>query len=518
MKMGSGRSADEHLVIHPAPVEEEPATDYVVAVNGRSVPTHRARVSAHPLNQPWPGYQRPKEQTEIASFASWDMTEPVEVSVISGRPPRDVRVRPSSRGVKPVVEGNSIRFTVEKPGQHTVEVNGTHHALHLFANPREDASPGESDPGVRYFGPGVHCPGLIRLESNQTVYLAGGAVVYGAILAEKAENIAILGRGILDGSKFDRLDGLTGLVCLYDCDNVRLEGVTLRDSGTFTVAAVASRRVRVRNLKVIGNWRYNADGIDFINCRNCSVEDSFIRAFDDCIVLKGYEKFGSFIYPLRLLDNKWDGTFTVDGVTSRPFAEWQRSMGAYACDVAVPISDISARRCVVWNDWGKALEIGIETVVSGIKDVIFEDCDLIHVSGVAMDVTTHDRARCENILFRDIRVELDDDFTRPILQLRKDQVYEVEPDDDHSPLLINLEVGTGYCTVDPVRGSIEGVRFQDVEVTSRRAPPSRINGHDAEHMVRRVSNENLRVNGKTVTSLEAGAITVNEFVKNISIR
>jgi len=398
-------------------------------------------------------------------------------------------------------------------------VNGLHHALHLFANPPEKEIPAATNPNVRYFGPGVHCPGVIRLESHQTVYLAAGAVVYGAILAEKAEHVAILGRGILDGSKIDRLDGLTALLCLYDCTSVRIEGITLRDSAVFTLAAVNCRQVDMRNIKILGAWRYNSDGIDFVNSRHCRVEDCFIRAFDDCIVFKGYEKFGSFIYPLQLFDNKWDGSFTVDGTTSRTFAAWQRSMGTYACEADQPISDIQVRRCVVWNDWGKALEIGIETVVEEIRDILFEDCDLIHVAGVAMDVTTHDRAWCKNIVFRNIRVELDDDMTRSLCLERNQHGYELLPRDrDSLPYLIRLEVGTGYCVVDPGRGSIEGVRFQNIAVTSRWMPRSQIHGYDASHLVQRVEIENLRLNGNMVTDLAAGNFERNEFVKDIVVQ
>lgn len=513
--MKSGASG---LTIYPIPVEEDPATDYTLTVNGRPVITHRARVSAHPVNKVWPGCQRSKVQTEIASFASWDMSEPVEVSILSRRPVRDVRVRPSSAGITPRVEGDQIRFAIAKPGQFTVEVNGTHNALHLFVNPTEDAAPDPKDRAVRYFGPGVHCPGIIRLESNQTVYLAAGAVVYGAILAEKAANITILGRGILDGSKFDRLDGLTALVCLYDCDRVRLEGITLRDSAVFTITPIACRRVNLSNIKIIGNWRYNSDGINFINCRECNVEDSFIRTFDDCICLKGYEKFGAFVYPLQLLDNKWDGSFTVDGKNSHSFGEWQRRLGAYACDVSKPISGIQVRHCVLWNDWGKALEIGIETITEEISDILFDNCDIIHVAGTAMDVMIQDRARCKNILFRDIRVEFDDDFPRSLCLEQNQHHYELQTRDNTPPFLVTLEVNTGYVTVDTVRGHIDDVRFENIEVASRWMPRSRIHGYDAEHLVQRVRIENLCINGQKVTSLEAGGFKLNEFVKDISLK
>ena len=145
--------------IHPIPVEEDASLDFVLTLNGAPAPLHCARVSAHPLNQVWPGYQRPKSQTELASFASWDQTGPVEVVAVSARPVQTVQVRPAAAGIVPEVEGDTIRFTVARPGQYTLEVNGSAQALHLFANPPEENIPDPGDPTVRYFGPGVHCPG-----------------------------------------------------------------------------------------------------------------------------------------------------------------------------------------------------------------------------------------------------------------------------------------------------------------------------------------------------------------------
>jgi hypothetical protein len=39
--------------------------DYTLTVNGHPMFVHQARVSSHPLNQVWPGYRRPLEQTEL---------------------------------------------------------------------------------------------------------------------------------------------------------------------------------------------------------------------------------------------------------------------------------------------------------------------------------------------------------------------------------------------------------------------------------------------------------------------
>ncbi len=434
---------------------------------------------------------------------------------VSARPVQTVQVRPTAAGIVPEVEGDTIRFTVARPGQYTVEVNGSAQALHLFANPLEEDIPDPRDPAVRYFGPGSHCPGLIRMESGQTLHLAAGAVVYGAVLAEKAEHIAIRGRGILDGSRFDRMD-LTALVCLHDCADVRLEGVVLRDAGVFTVAPIACREVHVRNVKIIGNWRYNSDGIDFMNCRDCSVEDSFIRTFDDCLCFKGYANFGPFIYRLQLVNGQWDGSFTVDGATRRSFAELQRELGIYPTGRAA-VEHIRARRCVLWCDWGRALEIGAETAAETIQDVRFEDCDIIHVADVALDIQNCDRTECRDIHFRDIRVEMDDALWRPMLQTQPDQRYTAASD-GYLPALIVLENKQGYASFDAERGWIRDVHVENIAVTAPAMPPSRLTGCDAEHAVEGVTITNLRLNGLLVASLEAGGFASNEFVGNVTLR
>jgi len=502
---------------HPAPVEELPAEDFQLTVNGQPVFVHQARVSACPLNQFWPGYQRPLEQTEIASFASWTMDAPVELSLVSSREIKDVRVRPRSSGIVPQVQGRTITFAVDKPGQFTVEVNGTHHALHLFANPPEQNIPDPGDPQVRYFGPGVHCPGLIVLDSNQTVYIADGAVVYGAIFAVKANNITICGRGILDGSKCDRFD-IFGLISFHACSDIRIEGVTLRDSSLWTVVPMACRNIHIHNVKLIGHWRYNSDGIDFVNCQDAVVENSFIRSFDDSVVLKGYKIWEPFIYRFQIVDDKWP--FSVDGVKpSASFYKLQQLRFGLFPSNAAAITNIQVRRCVIWNEWGRALEIGAETAADEISGILFEDCDIIHTTHVAMDIQNCDRALCRNIIFRNIRVECDDDLSLPIMQSAKDQKYQVAPSEPYQPHLIVLENVKSSVSFDlDQRGRIEDIQFKDITVTAHDMPPSRLSGFDADHLVQRISIENLRVNGQPVATLKDGCFTTNEYVRDITFQ
>lgn len=51
------------------------------------------------------------------------------------------------------MKGDIIEFKLTKPSQFVVEVNGYHHALHVFANSIEDYNIDKEAPNVQYFGP-----------------------------------------------------------------------------------------------------------------------------------------------------------------------------------------------------------------------------------------------------------------------------------------------------------------------------------------------------------------------------
>ena len=47
--------------------------------------------------------------------------------------------------------------------------------------------------------------------------------------------------------------------------------------------------------------------------------------------------------------------------------------------------NIDVADCVFWNaEWGNALEIGFELRTDEIRDIVFEDCDVIHVEDGAV--------------------------------------------------------------------------------------------------------------------------------------
>ena len=453
--------------VWPAPAEETLCADYSLRVNGLAVPVYSCRVSAVPINQVWPGYQRPLDQTELAGFAHWGMTGPVTVEVTAKRPFTNAVVRPGARGIQPAVNGQRVTFTLAKPGQLTLELNGRHHALHLFADPPEPAAPKPDAPGVRYFGPGVHRPGKIQLKSGETLYVAGGAVVYTAVEARGATGARILGRGIIDTSGYDRDKG-GGCVRLTDCSDVKIEGVILRDPDVWCLSAFGCRNLEIANVKLIGLWRYNADGIDLCNCQNASVRDSFVRAYDDAIVLKGLN---------------WGKS----GFQDRP------------------VRTVRVERNVLWCDWGRALEIGAETSAPEFADIVFRDCDVIRTTHIAMDIQCGDRALVHDVRYENIRVETDDVSPSPKMQASRDERYVENPADTYVPNLLVIIIAKNFYSQDTERGAVRDISFKDISVTGRRAPRSFFQGLDAQHGVQDITIENLRFNGKpAATAAEAG--------------
>jgi hypothetical protein len=494
------KSRSARVVNWAAPAGERLYEDYTLRVDGQAVPVYSCRVSAMPFNQVWPGYQRPIDQTELAGFAYWGMSGPVSVEVISKRPFNSVAVRPSSRGIRPTIKGQRITFQLSRPGQFTVDLDGTHHALHLFADPPEVDIPKPADPSVLYFGAGVHRPGKIQLKSGQTVYVAGGAVVYTAIEGRGVSGIRILGRGIIDTSEFPRGQG-GGSIHLEDSSDARIEGVIIRDSDVYGVSAFGCRDIVISDVKLIGFWRYNSDGIDMCNTQDVTVRDSFIRSFDDSMVLKGVKGRSGGARPL-------------------PGQSYDE----------LPVRNIQMSGLVIWCDWGRALEIGAETSAPEMADVVFRDIDVIRNTHIAMDIQHSDRAAIHDIRYEDVRVEVDDFNPLPLIQNQPGEKYNPHSQASaaacggcatlathagYIPNLFVIVIHPTAITRDREAGTVRGIIFKDISVTGRTMPPSAFTGLDATHDVRGVTIENLRFNGRPIINAGDAGLEIRAYAQDV---
>jgi polygalacturonase len=203
--------------------------------------------------------------------------------------------------------------------------------------------------GTVYFPAGKYLTGSIHLKSNITILIDAGAELHFSdnfddylpmvksryegvdvtsfsplFYAYKAENIAIMGRGIIDGhgkkwwdfvegykedqprSKWQvTFDGLNKDILLPDdpkqmkrgflrppfiqpmfCKNVLIEGITIRNSPFWTVNPEFCDNVTVHAVTINNPHSPNTDGINPESCSNVHISNCHISVGDDCITIK----------------------------------------------------------------------------------------------------------------------------------------------------------------------------------------------------------------------------------------
>lgn len=459
----SGSLLAQQLVTYPAPDSASRAADFTMTVNDQPVFVYDNAVSA---------------------MASFSFQGTVTVEITSTHDLRWVDIRPRQAAIAIKVTSNKIIFKLDKPGQFSIERNGEHsRPLYLFAAPLEKDVPQPEAANVRYFAPGkIYDVGTLTLQSDETLYIAGGAIVRGNIEATDAKNIKIRGRGILDASE------LKGgrLVRLWRCQNVEIEGITILNSPGWTLVLLDCNDVKIHNMKQV-SWRNGSDGIDLVGTSQVRISDCFLRNNDDNVVIKSYR-----INPKTYYSQPGQGR---------------------------DVTDIVLERCVVWNmPWGNALEIGFELRCQTVSDITFRDCDLIHIErGAALSIHNGDAATVENITYQNIRVE---DAPHKLIDLAVfwSQYSTDRPANNeertrqymHGAWDGVLRVPSGQEAIyAPRRGRIRNILFRNVAVTDGQFPYSILYGFDAQHQVENVRFENLTILGKPIRSAEAGHFSID---------
>lgn len=256
-------------------------------------------------------------EEQATSWTSFSFSGSVTVKVTNSKPFASARVLPSSAGITPRVDGNTVVFTLRKPGQFAIDFCSTGSScseendtdltnpMLVFANPMEADAPrpsetdvlrvapglsvptGEAMPQLKafqstlFFGPGVYDlgPTPVTVAANQTVYIAGGAYVKGFFaVAPGAARWSIRGAGILSGEsllKAQCVDTKSGCPPMISGPNERrgvVEGITLINSPLYNIALGGYNKTfksgldntgienTVNNVKII-SWAGNGDGI-----------------------------------------------------------------------------------------------------------------------------------------------------------------------------------------------------------------------------------------------------------------
>ncbi|MGA8116488.1 MAG: hypothetical protein WCA46_22765 [Actinocatenispora sp.] len=414
------------LSLYPGPAGVPASNQYSVTVDGQPSFVYRSLAAKHDTNR--------EADTSWTSF-SFAGAVTVRVTALAQSGLTGCMVRPGSAAITTSYANNTCTFTMAQPRNVSVEFdpnihNPIAHPMLVFGNPPEnDVPPATGDPNVLYFGPGVHQIGSGNvLHSDETVYLAGGAWVEGAFIANgPVDNVTIKGRGVLDGLFMDTGNQDTnknqpGMIDIADqsSQNLLVEGITLVNSPRFNVRALA-KYTTIENVKTM-SWWYSTDGM--VAGNTALVENNFVKSNDDSIKV-----------------------FWGDEVVRRNTV-WQLENGA-------PFM-------ISWN-----LEIDPSNVHVYDDDVIHAEHYQIQKSAVFRSL--HAGAGTPNrYLFENIRVE-NANWRLFYLAVENNKWYD--------PTL-------GY-------GEIDQVVFRDIHAQTTFTHPSVLQGIDGTHKVRDVNFVNV---------------------------
>ena len=255
---------------------------------------------------------------------------------------------------------------------------------------------------------GDYSLGMIQLKDHVTLYLEAGATLSliqdggqfpqgrrALVFAENATNIAVTGRGTLDGlaqyefipmrgvdpeiaqeiaiaraagvdmRRYYRVGVQAYMFILNHCRNVLLRDISIVHSPLWSVRLNDCDRVQVDGVRIYSDLEkgVNADGIDIVSSRNVTIANSIIETADDAIVLKAIARNGQ---PAR------------------------------------PTENVTVTNCVLTSS-STALMIGTETEAD-IRHVLFTNC-VIRNSNKGFGINVQDGAVVSDIIVSNLTIE-----------------------------------------------------------------------------------------------------------------
>lgn len=257
----------------------------------------------------------------------------------------------------------------------------------------------------------------ITLYDNITFDIEAGATLFvdlqnpnfkgeGFICAYNAKNITVKGNGVIDGQakyvwadyKNDdveisneveiarkagielkrsyRVGNTAFTFLLKGCKNIRIEGVTVRNSSSWCMKIWGSDRVTVEGVTINSDQKMgvNSDGIDIDSTRNVHIYGCNITTGDDAICIKsGTSEYLATNHVYQPLGNSY------------------------------PSGNIVVDNCILSSS-STALMIGTETY-SDIRHVIFSNC-VIRDSNKGFGINVQDGATISDIMYANITMDL----------------------------------------------------------------------------------------------------------------
>lgn len=384
-----------------------------------------------------------------ADHTSFEATGAILIEITLPAEPGRMFIRPLRHGIKPEIEGRKLRLKLNAPIFLQIEIAGFP-LLYLYALPPAAEAP--RGPHVKRFEGGkIHEVGLLALESDEVCWIEAGAVVRGSIRAAGASGVLIGGYGVLEGGIWpERGEHRRKAIVLEFCTDCRVENILMLSPSSWMVVLGNCDGAEVSGVRQIAD-DVSSDGVDIVGSRNVQITGCMLHNGDDNIAIKALN------HNPGQNDEEWHGT----------------------------VENVLVKSCVFYNiHGGSAMEIGYETSTDHIRNIRFEDIDVlaVHNYGSVFGIHTGDRALVENITWEDIRVE------------------------HHYDKLVDIRVLWSRWNRDQERGRIRNLVFRKIRAVQ--IPPnvgytlSVIAGYDADHPVTDVLFEDFVLGDRRISDAD----------------
>lgn len=265
-----GLRADPVVEIYSVPPTEVVNTDYTVKVNGQAVPVIESGHVGDPSD--------PSGRRVYAHFSFSGEVE-IEVTGLNNH-----ALLPEEFGIVTSEQtSDRIVFTIDRPRYMILSRKDsggtTEDALFLFADPIDPRAPNPAAPevlnytdftgsisaaiievanrqdlDVLYIPPGTYeNQGVIDMQSDMTLYVAGGAKINNGVVRFKdVENAQLRGRGVLEFDRSGSNDFSFGIYTMRS-HHIRIEGLIARTASNWNTVPRRSTHVEILYLKALNS-------------------------------------------------------------------------------------------------------------------------------------------------------------------------------------------------------------------------------------------------------------------------
>lgn len=327
------------------------------------------------------------------------------------------------------------------------------------------------------------------------------------IYAYKQENIAITGKGVLDGQAsmenwwpWKRLeDGTKGFqfspnsvprlmnymtnrvpieerifgedgylrpsfIQPYLCKNILIEDVTVKRPPMWMIHPVLSENITVRGVKLFSPKAPNGDGFDPEYSKNILIENCEFNTGDDCIALKS-----------------------------------GRNKDGY--DRGIPTENVIIRNCKMKDGHG-GIVIGSESS-GGVRNVYVYDCEMDSPKldrGLRLKSNKYRGGVIENIYLRNIKIGR---VRAEAIRINQDYFTQAEPSDIKYTTYRNIFVENMTCDAAKYAIRITGLEEHPVEnIKVINSSFKKVRAENEAVWVNNLVLENVEINGKLVEPLD----------------